>query len=919
MAEKEVSKMNEQELLALVTGQTPLAQQRISAYTPPSDATMVPVTPMSGRAPYATLGEPTDVNKLSEQELLSIVNQDFDSSVSATLPNRVKAFAYGVAEMALPGYESPKENYADVNPSARYARTDPFESTVGDLIGFAAGILLNPEGSAGRLGSSGKVISKLIGSEAAQQPALSAGQKAIGALGKYGGKVTDAIGSGVNKFFNSLGKKPGSVGKIVTALDPRQLKNRFTSQTAKKVLLPTVLRADEVQSRLTGTFNREMEQIGLPKMSREEADALVTLHQAGEDTPLRKPFRDALRIVRAAGLDVGDLGETYFPRGYIKPEIKTKMSEEWFALDKEIRQIKDALPDNVDNQIKKVNALIEERLRQKNNPLSVALNHIRKQKPEMSLSEIFSRIPQVTKGGIFRKGSFEFTRQFDLPSSFYENDPRKVLPLYLNDVSRRASESHYFGANGQKLQAMLDQILWEGGSHEQALAMKLMKNYTGVSELEADPAIRSIGRIFAPATMIFKIGAGMTATLANISQTLISTIPQAGAWNTFKGGLKLMTLAGRQQVRASGALVHQDLMHAIAGYRSNSRLDKIADRVLTATGFNGINKINQYVSAAAMDKAIDSWMSLAKGQGVRADWARKRLSDFGLSATKPISENRRLEAMYRFATDTQLQRNLLNDPLAFNDPNLRPLFILKRFGYRQMVMQKDFLKQELLRGNVVPIARLLIGGTAGAAGVVAGTNMLYSFLSGEKSWERPGSIPEEIWDRLAAIGTFGLVSDVMQFQDQFPAEGRLKRALTPVIVSDLERAIETTGKVMKDARAFDDLPLAIKKNEQQILSLFGGIPGSLARRMQTPTQKSDRLQRIRLLEKTAILDMIIDGDSKTAIKRMKLWNENYPAQAFTVDDDINYDAVLKRMKSKYEQKLKAQGVVFPPPKRKKSK
>ena len=63
--------------------------------------------------------------------------------------------------------------------------------------------------------------------------------------------------------------------------------------------------------------------------------------------------------------------------------------------------------------------------------------------------------------------------------------------------------------------------------------------------------------------------------------------------------------------------------------------------------------------------------------------------------------------MYRFAKESQLQKDILKDPLAFNNPKLRPFFIFKRFGYRQAKYAKDVLKREVQSGNVFVPLRIL--------------------------------------------------------------------------------------------------------------------------------------------------------------------------------------------------------------------
>ena len=90
------------------------------------------------------------------------------------------------------------------------------------------------------------------------------------------------------------------------------------------------------------------------------------------------------------------------------------------------------------------------------------------------------------------------------------------------------------------------------------------------------------------------------------------------------------------------------------------------------------------VSSAAAKEWIDLLQPVAQGKGTgvfkfRQNWARQNLRDLGLTSVDKITDRQKAEAMYKFARDTQLQRNILEEPLVFNDPRFRPLFLFKKF------------------------------------------------------------------------------------------------------------------------------------------------------------------------------------------------------------------------------------------------
>jgi hypothetical protein len=85
----------------------------------------------------------------------------------------------------------------------------------------------------------------------------------------------------------------------------------------------------------------------------------------------------------------------------------------------------------------------------------------------------------------------------------------------------------------------------------------------------------------------------------------------------------------------------------------------------------------------------------------------------GVTDINNITNRQKSESMYKFARDTQLQRNILEEPLVFNDPRFRPFVLFKKFGYKQFNWIRGQLGAELKRGNVFPMLRLASAGLFG--------------------------------------------------------------------------------------------------------------------------------------------------------------------------------------------------------------
>ena len=135
------------------------------------------------------------------------------------------------------------------------------------------------------------------------------------------------------------------------------------------------------------------------------------------------------------------------------------------------------------------------------------------------------------------------------------------------------------------------------------------------------------------------------------------------------------------------------------------------------SGFTKINEVNQVIAAATAEQLVINFTKILTGKKVglgildtaapelRKRWALKSLKRMGLrekdilaNADNIINRNYSLKnvalkrqiqrAMVKFALDSQMQRSFTRDPFFFNDPNMKSLFLFKRFGYRQATYMK---------------------------------------------------------------------------------------------------------------------------------------------------------------------------------------------------------------------------------------
>ena len=185
-------------------------------------------------------------------------------------------------------------------------------------------------------------------------------------------------------------------------------------------------------------------------------------------------------------------------------------------------------------------------------------------------------------------------------------------------------------------------------------------------------------------------------------------------------------------------------------------------KLTTKLGFEQINKANLYLAASTFRVGAKDLMKVANSNSPRAGWARKTLKKFGINYRNQLTDDLLAKKMYRFAVDSQLQKNVLRDPLIFNDPKWRALFLFKRFGVRQATMMKDMMMEEFKNGNPMPILRLMAGGGLGGEFVIWAKNKIKSEATGDAYYRKEDLLTvERFVNNLAAVGSFGIVSDVM--------------------------------------------------------------------------------------------------------------------------------------------------------------
>jgi hypothetical protein len=448
--------------------------------------------------------------------------------------------------------------------------------------------------------------------------------------------------------------------------------------------------------------------------------------------------------------------------------------------------------------------------------------------------------------------------------------------------------------------------------------MKLLTMSNGQYEMEHDlkGRLKTAVDTYVAIEYGLKIGLGR-ATILNLAQPAISMIPDLGLWNTVRGGIALLSPELRQKVRLSGA-INPYMMEALLGYEPSTKWIKFGKKMGSYTGFIHVNKVLQYLAASTFEQAANKWVNLAKGEGLRANWAKKRLTDFDLDWKQPIPEDKMVRAMYRFAQNSQLQKNLLNEPLIMNDPHYRVFFLFKRFGYKQMNYMREMLWRETIeRGNFAPALRLIVAGYAGGEFINWGLNHIQSFLSGQPVYRKD---EELTWRRaiknLGTIGALGMASDMFATEKLSDVGGKMKFITSVPLGTDWDTLWDSYTSFTKDWENYGDFWFATRRNAYKVSGILGSMPKYAMKRTISDKQQYDQIMNMRTDEKGEITQLIIDGHPEEASHRLIKWQKAYPERGLALtQNDIDIRAISKRMYDNTKKRLNVK--VVDPKERKK--
>ena len=691
--------------------------------------------------------------------------------------------------------------------------------------------------------------------------------------------------------------------------------------------LNLIPKADARAKEITGTFvERAIWESGLRKYKKPEevADALegkkgVSREAKAIASKIKVELDKAFKLAEKSGIDVAGYIEGYFPRMMRKDiqkiifdDLMPFIAKNEAFLDKKIYKAKD---------IEMLNKIVKRA--QTSGDFSKTTNRaINKLVKEGKLS--YKQAMEVLREDVFGEmyspfGNLEKKRKVKLPSDFYERNAKEIVTRYFDKFGKRIANAEAFGIKGNKAGALLESLRVKN-PEEYKVLKELYGNFTGLSSVDPAKQMSATARKLAENVMSFeyatKIGLGF-ATIPNITQTLISTMVEAGIWRTTKGFVRLLDSGVRKRIRQSGAKHHnvmdillgtdmgitnprsiKDAIKKIATEKGN-RLTHVANLLAFASGFKGINLANQMLAASTAEVYVKDLHRIAKNNkkgSSRYNWATRNLTRLGVSEkgyNKASLSNSNIEnAMYRFAKESQLQKDILKDPLAFNNPKLRPFFIFKRFGYRQAKYAKDVLKREVQSGNLFVPLRMAIGGMFGASFVIWAKDKLVKWLSGQEVVREDKEGWEKLFEAAGTVGSVGFFSDILEAEDKLSA---IKFFVTPVVLSDMEKAYVGTQSLANNIDKYLDGEMqswdAFQRSIKGYASIFGSVVRQGVKSLETPGQREKGISGAKGRIRSKIFELYEEQKYTQAENLFNDWNKKRSSNPLMYED-VNFASWL---------------------------
>lgn len=412
------------------------------------------------------------------------------------------------------------------------------------------------------------------------------------------------------------------------------------------------------------TVNKITKGIGSKKEFKQFVDALEALSRG--ETPRMtarvaqavKEWNAAIPLIRerarAAGIDVGDLGENYFPRIY--------------DLDKR------------SNFNKAVDFLVSTNQAETRGQAENILNQMR---------------TDQLKNGMF--SSFK-KRTVELPD--YDKTPSAMV-RYLEGAFDNIARKEQFGANNEVITYLLERIGTQYGVKAQEAAAKLWNIASKQGDNYSQNAMKA-SSLIRQFNSLTKLG---TAAVTNLGQN-INTITSYGTKNYFESLYKyFFTPDGKKFKNETGVALDRVLENT----KVNMGVTRGAIGKISVPGFNAVETFNRNLAAEAAKNYAERQARVAAGGGPFAARAQRRLQEMGITGDigAKLTPEQQIQAARKGVETTQFKIDPMDLPPWMDSPLGKTVAQFKTFAYKQTGYLYNEVVKRALKGDMMPLIRFM--------------------------------------------------------------------------------------------------------------------------------------------------------------------------------------------------------------------
>jgi len=678
----------------------------------------------------------------------------------------------------------------------------------------------------------------------------------------------------------------------------RRVNSKATSGPAK-TLVGAMDNAFTDHHLLAGKWIEKLRDVGLHRFDSGTREAILT-ELGGKNTgnslakgaaiQFRKTLDETADIIEKLGIMVEDVDGNmrawsrrtdYAPR-MVRPEILDALYKDVTSVLKSARKkVGDGTSDDILHST--INSLHEEGKLKISDRTERAINHLIATNRAKNAGEAVSFLARRSYRDKYRFfGNIDASRTAHLPAEFYETDAARVLPEYLYGAARRIAEAKHLGPRGEKLELWLKQM-GKNNPKEAEYFTQVSDVFLGHKDrafLQSNPGLKKLYDAYTNYAVATKIGLG-TATIPNITQFAISTLPVLGVQRTAKAALRVaFDPVYRASLRDRGVVL-SEAMRKIMQQEFGGTAGEFTSKLLVP--FESVNKAQKYVAAAAMEDAYDDLAKMAlNATDAKHAEALRVFQKLGIAPAELGTARGKDKAIFKFAALSQLQKNVLNEPLLLNMPSMQPFTLFKRFGIGQANFINDWVFREVKHGNVMPVLRLMAAGYAGGEFVVGAKERLRGFLSGQRQWNPETTWWKKVIRAYSEVGSLGVFADLWRVKGEMPEDiwtdivNNVKFAVSPPPLSDLARVGELATSVGADVAERGVVPTVGRSASKIGYTAAGSLFGAASERLKTATQIEDEIKNRRRRTVDDIKSLMVTGKAERGVKLLNEWNKKFP-------------------------------------------